>query len=132
MSEQTKRLPDGELEIMLAVWSAGDEAVSASFILERIKDKRNWQLQSLLTVLTRMVNKGYLLCEKQGRFNFYKAAVSKERYEQFEGKNILEKLYGNSFKNMVNSLLNGNVISKKDLRELYQYLDEKDKDLEDE
>jgi len=128
MSEKIKRLPDAELEIMLAVWSAGDEAVSASFILDRIKDTRKWQLQSLLTVLTRMVNKGILVCEKRGRFNFYRAVISKEAYEQAEGKSILEKLYDNSFKNMVNSLLNSKAITKKDLKELYECLDEDNKE----
>lgn len=123
MNEKIKRLPDAELEIMLAVWKAG-KPVSSSWILEQVQGSRQWALATLMTVLSRLVDKGFLTCKKEGRNNVYRAAVREEEYKENEGKSILEKLYGNSFKNLVTSLYSGKAIGKSDLAELRQFLDE--------
>lgn len=127
MEMKIKRLPDAELEIMLTVWKA-DAPVSSSYILERLSDKRGWALATLMTVLARLAEKGFLVCKKQGRNNLYHAAIGEEEYRQTEGKSILEKLYGNSFKNLVASLYNGKAIDKGDLQELRLFLDKIEKE----
>ena len=121
MPEDIKRLPDSELEIMLIVWKS-NPPVSATYILDRLKSQRKWSLQTLFTVLSRLTEKGFLSCEKQGRSNLYHAIVEENAYKQLEGKSILERVYGNSFKNLVVSLIGGDVINKNDLAELRDYL----------
>ena len=121
MQEEIKRLPDAELEIMLIVWKA-NPPISATHILEQLKSQRKWSLQTLFTVLTRLTEKGFLSCEKQGRSNLYHAIVEENAYKQLEGKSILERVYGNSFKNLVVSLIAGDAIDKDDLAELRDYL----------
>lgn len=123
MDNSIKRLPDSELDIMLIVWRAR-KPISASYILERIRKKRRWALSSLMTVLSRLVNKGFLTCEKQGWNNVYSAAIEEAQYKEKEGKSILEKLYGNSFKNLVTALYNGKAIDKDDIEELRFFLDQ--------
>lgn len=122
-----KRLPDAELEIMLVVWNA-DDKVSSSYILERLKAKRQWALSTLMTVLTRLVDKGFLKCEKEGRHNRYSPAISEEEYKAIEGKSTLKKLFGNSIQDLVMSLYNGKAIDKNDLIELRQMLDQIEKE----
>lgn len=46
---QMKRLPDAELEIMLVIWAA-DKAISSSYVLDRLRSKRQWALATLMTV----------------------------------------------------------------------------------
>ena len=65
-----KRLGDAELEIMLAVWNAG-EAVTSVYVCEKLRPSRNWALPAVVTSLNRLVDKGFLACEKQGRSNLY-------------------------------------------------------------
>lgn len=123
MNEKIKRLPDAELEIMLAVWKAG-EPVNSSWILEQLQGSRPWALATLMTVLSRLADKGFLICEKEGRGNLYRAAIGEADYKESEGKTMLEKLYGNSFKNLVTSLYSGKAIGKSDLEDLRNYIDE--------
>src|SRR5690625_7477174 len=80
-----KRLPDAELEIMLIVWQA-DDKVSSSYILERLEGKRQWALSTLMTVLSRLVDKGFLHCEKVGRSNSYSPIISEDEYKESEGR----------------------------------------------
>lgn len=122
-----KRLPDGELEIMLVVWKANDK-VSSNYILERLEGKRKWGLSTLMTVLSRLVEKGFLHCEKEGRSNRYSPAILEAEYKESEGKSTLKKLFGNSVQDMVMSLYNGKAIDKDDLLELREMLDQVEKE----
>lgn len=123
MRKDTKRLGDGELDIMLAVWGT-DEAVNSSYIQEKLKDHRKWTLPAILTALSRLVEKGYLSCEKQGRTNLYRAQITEEDYKAAEGRTFLEKLYNNSFTGLVASLYDSKAIGPEDLAQLRQFLDE--------
>lgn len=120
--EEIKRLPDAELEIMLVIWRSHGP-VSSSYILELLKDKRDWALATLMTVLSRLVDKGFLRCEKEGRNNRYSPVISEAEYKESEGKSTLVKLFDNSIQNMVMSLYNGKAINKNDLQELREMLD---------
>ena len=59
-----KSLGDAELEIMKVLWKAGDK-VSSTYILAALDGKLNWKLSTLMTVLTRLEKKGFLVCDRQ-------------------------------------------------------------------
>ncbi len=123
MSKNTKRLPDSELDIMLVIWDAG-EPVSRSYIEKRINEKKNLAPTTILSLLSRLIDKGFVHSEKQGKSNIYSALVPENNYIQSEGKSMLEKLYGNSLKNFVASLYDGKRVDQVELSELRAFLDE--------
>lgn len=117
-----KKLGDAELEIMLSIWAAG-EPVQSAYVQEKLRGSRDWALPAILTSLNRLVEKGYLACEKRGRANLYRPLISEGEYKAAEGRGILDRLYGGSFTGMVASLRDGRAIGKDDLDELRAYLD---------
>lgn len=117
-----KKLGDAELEIMLAIWAAG-EPVQSAYVQEKLRGSRDWTLPAILTSLNRLVDKGYLACEKNGRTNLYRPLISESAYKAAEGRGILDRLYGGSFTGMVASLCDSRAIGKDDLDELRAYLD---------
>jgi len=117
-----KRLGDAELEIMLAIWAAG-EPVQSTYVQEKLRGGRDWALPAVITALNRLVEKGFLTRDKRGRGNWYRPLVSESDYKAAEGRGIIDRLYGSSFTGMVASLCNGKAIGKDDLAELRQYLD---------
>ena len=118
-----KRLGDAELEIMLAVWNT-DGPVQSACVQQKLRASRNWTLPAVITSMNRLVEKGFLTCRKEGRCNLYSAAVSEQAYKAAEGRNVLNRLYGGSFAGMTAALYDGKAIEKKDLEELWQYLDQ--------
>lgn len=118
-----KKLGDAELEIMLAVWAAG-EAVQSSYVQEKLRGSRDWSLPAVLTSLNRLVDKGFLACEKRGRGNLYQPLISESAYKAAEGRGLIDRLYGSSFTGMVAALYDSRAIGKDDMEELRQYLDE--------
>ncbi len=120
-----KRLSESELEIMLAIWKA-NEPVKSLYIGEVLSDK-GWAKTTVLNFLARLVDKGFLKCESQGKSNIYIPLVKEEDYMRLKNKRYLEKYYNSSVKNMVAELYQNQVISDEDLEELRQFIEEKSK-----
>lgn len=121
MSKKIKRLPDSELDIMLVIWEAG-KPVSRAYIEERLREKKNLAVTTVLTYLSRLIEKGFVSCERQGKMNIYSAAVNEEDYLASESKYFLEKLYNGSLKTFVAALYNNNAISDDEISELQEFL----------
>ena len=111
--------------VVLAVkpWQA-DRLVNASEVRAALQGRRDWALATLMTVLKRLCDKGFLRCEKAGRNNLYRALIREEAYQQQEGRTVLEKLYGNSVTGLVASLYAGKTIDDRDMAELKRFLEE--------
>ena len=86
--------------------------------------KKNWAACTILGFLSRLVEKGFLTCTRQGKFNIYEAVVDQQDYLKKESKSIFEKLYGNSLKTFVSTLYDSKTISDDDLEELKKYIEE--------
>lgn len=122
--DDCKRLPESELEIMLAVWN-GEGEVSAPRIMEALD--RPLTASALHSYLKRLEEKGFLSCRKEGRTNWYTPLVSRETYQEQEGKNVLDKLYAGSLKRFAAALYDGGALNREDVDELRAYLDELEK-----
>jgi predicted transcriptional regulator len=129
MSEKMKRLGDAELEIMLVIWQSAD-SVTSNFILDKLQGKRKWALSTLMTSLSRLADKGFVLCDRSTRTNLYSALVSEAEYKERESRSFLEKLYGNSLQSLVTSLYSSKVIDKTDILDLKEYLNQLEKERE--
>ena len=107
---------------MQAVWEAR-EPVTASKILEKIQEKRTWGLSTLMTVLSRLTEKGYLDCDKTTRTNIYSAKIEEKDYKKKETRSFLEKLHKNSISNFVSCLYAGGDISSEEIAELKRFIE---------
>lgn len=116
-----RRLPESELDIMLAVWGERGE-VTAPRILERLE--RPLTASALHSYFKRLEEKGFLACRKEGKTNLYTPLVSCEEYQETEGKSILGKLYAGSLKRFTAALYDGGNLGREDVEELRAFLDE--------
>ena len=120
MKREIRRLGDAELEIMLAVWAA-KEPVQAGYVQQHLR--RDWPLPAVVTAMNRLVDKGFLSREKEGRVNRYRPLISEEAYKAEEGRSVLHRLYGDSVAGLVTALYDGKAIGEEDIRELRAFLD---------
>ena len=120
-----KKLSDSEFEIMKILWNR-DDAMTSNEILDGMKGQRDWKLASLMTVLARMVEKGYVYCDRSTRTNYYNAVVGEEQYRVDEGEQLLDKLFHRSATKFIASLYQGEKFSADEIKELRAYLDSLD------
>ena len=118
--DKMKRLPDAELEVMQAVWSL-EPPVTAAEVQQ--KAPSDWKATSVLTFLSRLCDKGFLSCEKEGRQNLYTPLITRGAYLQRESRSFVERLCGGSVKNLVASLSDAGALTENDLDELRAFLD---------
>lgn len=122
--EKHCRLPESELDVMLAVWKKGGQA-SAPEIGEGLG--RQLTASALHSYLKRLEEKGFLSCRKEGKVNVYTALVSEDNYRRAESGSVLEKLYGGSLKTFAAALWDGGKLSAAEVADLRSYLDELEK-----
>ena len=108
---------------MLAIWRA-EGPVQSGWVQEQLRESRPWALPAVITTLNRLVDKGFLVCEKRGRGNWYTPRISARDYKASEGRGLIDRLYDSSFTGMVAALYDGQAIGDSDLEQLRKYLDE--------
>ena len=121
--EKIKRLPDSELDIMLVLWDV-TEPVSRAYIEQQIQKKKEIATTTVLTLLSRLCDKGFVSIEKQGNMNLYSPLIKEQDYKNSESRSIVKKLYGNSLKTFVASFCMNDKISEEQLNELQVFLNE--------
>lgn len=127
MAMMKKMLGEAELEIMQVIWNS-KQPVTSNYILKELKERRKWQLSTLMTSLSRLAEKGFVHCDRSTGSNLYTSTVAENEYKTGASRNFLEKLYNNSIQNMIATLYNSQEIKRSDIEELRSFLDQ----LEDE
>lgn len=121
MSNTIRKLPDAELEVMQAIWSC-TPPVSRSDIDALLKNTHPMALTTLLTLLTRLSEKGFVQIEKVGRSSKYYPLVSKQEYLADQGKRFFNKLCGGNLSTFANALCDSG-LTKDELVELRSLLE---------
>lgn len=119
-----QQISDAELEIMKVVWAKNKEPSLFAELTDELAAKgRPWQKNTLITLLNRLVNKGFLKAKKIGRRNEYTSLVSEAEYQTAQTKNFLEKLYEGSASGLVATLISGDLLTDDEYEELRQLLE---------
>ncbi len=118
-----QRLPESELDIMLALWEAEQQPVPRIYFEQKLAHKE-WSVNALNSFLSRMEEKGFIKSTRIGKSKVYSAVVNKETYLCSEGNNILHKLYQGSIKNFMLSVTGHKGLKDSEIEELKKYLDE--------
>lgn len=123
-----KKLPDAEFEVMKVIWHS-EIPIVGNTIVEKlgVETQKEWKLQTVHKLLTRLEERGFLQSEKTGKQRFFTPLIAEEDYLQYETQNFVKSHYQGSLLNMVNALYQGNNLEEKDLNELQVWLDERGK-----
>lgn len=121
MTNSIRRLPDSELEVMQALWVCPSPASRAD--MEIILAKTHPMAQTtLLTLLSRLCEKGFVRTEKSGRITHYFPLITKEDYLANQSKRFFRNLCGGSISTFAAALCDSG-LSKEELQELRDLLE---------
>ena len=123
MKISIKRLPDGEFTILKVIWQLPNPTTSAQ-IMEKLGEDNHWKPQTLLTVLARLTEKGFLESVRKGRERQYTAIISEDEYLEVETSDFLKRYSGHSMGGLVKTLFSSNSLSDNELDELRSLLDQ--------
>ena len=114
-------ISDSELELMKIIWQKGGKALLAEIMEQLSQQGYSWQNNTVITLLSRLVEKKLLKTNKIGRKNEYRAIVSEEEYQTSQTQTLVDKLYEGKAKGLLLTLLQNNMLSDEDREELKHF-----------
>ncbi len=118
-----QQISDAELEIMKIVWGNPEEVTLFPYIMDMLAARgKPCQKNTLIVLLSRLMNKGFLSAKKIGR-NEYTTLVSETEYQTAQTKNFLNKIYEGSAKGLVSNLISGDLLADEEYEELKRLLE---------
>lgn len=124
MHPKIRRLPEAEQEVMQALWACAVPAARAD-IEEKLFPTHPMAMTTLLTLLSRLHEKGYVSIERQGRKSYYTPLVSQEDYLASQSRSFFEKLCGRNISVFANALCDSG-LTKEELAELRALLEQEE------
>ncbi|MCL2188811.1 MAG: BlaI/MecI/CopY family transcriptional regulator [Defluviitaleaceae bacterium] len=118
-----KKLPDAEFEIMKVVW-ANEPPITTNIVMQQLGNEREWKAQTTISLMLRLVERGFLRTEKIGKERTYYPLVKKEDYLEFETGNFLKQFHNNSFFNLVASLSSRQSFTAEEIDELQKWVNQ--------
>lgn len=116
-----QQISDSELELMKIIWAEGGKALYARIMNRLAASGSTWQKNTVITLLSRLAEKGFLKTNKIGRRNEYAAIVSEAEYQAAQAQTLLDKLYEGEAKGLVLTLLQQDMLTADDYEELRSF-----------
>ena len=114
-------LSDGEWKIMNRLWEQESTITELKNILY---EETGWDKHIIITMLSRMEKKGAISHKDGGRAKIFYPLVSREEVSMQETRGFLQKVYRGSLGMMVNAMVEDKALSKEDIQELYDILEQ--------
>ena len=118
MPEAEERITEAELEVMRALWAAG-EPQTLGQLKEALARRLDWNGD---TLLRRLCQKGAVGQEKREVY-YYRPLVSEGEMGKYRTQKLIDKLYGGSARALVASLVEHDQLKGEDVAELRAMFD---------
>jgi len=118
-----KNLGEVEQLVMDFIWTHGPS--SSESCREALALSRPMKDSTIRTVLRRLEEKGYLSHATEGRTFIYRATSERQNVAVRAVKNIIDRFCGGSAEELVLGMVDGAVLSRKQLERLARRIDEK-------
>ena len=114
-------ISEAESAVMEILWQASPQ--TADDIVAAL-EQRTWQPATVKTLLNRLLNKGALRAEKDGRRYLYFPVLAREDWVLAESRSLLDRLFGGNITPLVAHFGKHRQLKKKDLAALRKLIDE--------
>jgi predicted transcriptional regulator len=117
-----ERIGDAEYAVMDVLWR--EAPLTAAEVAQRVPQDRGWSVSTVKTMLSRLLAKGVLAHEEDGRRYLYRPAVSRDDYVDQESGRLLDRMFGGRLTPLVAHLAERDRLSTRDIEEIEKLLKE--------
>ena len=95
------QISEAEFEVMKVIWKFAP--ISTNEITDRLLKTTSWSAKTIQTLIKRLVTKGALTYEKQGRVFVYTPLVEENEYINQQSNSFLNRFYDGNISAMLSS-----------------------------
>jgi len=117
-----ERISEAEHAIMEVIWDR--HPVSATDVCDQVCEARGWSMPTVKTLLSRLVSKGALATEPDGRRFLYTPLIERADYVGGESRRLVDRLFGGRAASLFAHLAENEALTEQDLSEIETLLRE--------
>ena len=121
-SPNADRISEAEHAVMEVLWH--ESPLSAADVCDAVCKDRGWSIPTVKTLLSRLVSKGALDTEPDGRRFLYTPLIERSAYVGTESKRLVEWLFGGRAAPLFAHLAESEALSADDIAEIERLLRE--------
>ena len=111
-----ERIGEAEYAVMEVLWK--DAPLTAAEVAERAPAERGWSIRTVKTMLSRLLAKGVLAHEEEGRRYLYRPAVARADYVAEESARLIDRMFGGKVTPLVAQLAARGELTDADIAEI--------------
>lgn len=117
------KISESEWLVMRVLWA--QSPLTANEVVEQLTGKTKWKPKTVKTLIDRLMKKGAVEYEKDGRRYMYYPTVGRDECITTERRSFVRRVYGGITKPMLAAFLEDAELSPEDISELKEILDQK-------
>ncbi len=118
------QVSEAESVVMQALWR--ESPLAAEDVVAAVAAGQGWQEATVKTLLNRLLKKGAIRAEREGRRYLYAPVLRREDWLRQESQGLLDRLFGGRVAPLVAHFSAQRKLGKKDVAELRRLLEELD------
>ncbi len=118
----TERISDAEHAVMEALWLHAPQ--SAAEVCAQVAEARGWSMPTVKTLLARLVAKGALATQAEGRRFLYTPLIERSAYLGTESRRLVDRLFGGRAAPLFAHLAASEQLTDEDIAEISRLLQE--------
>lgn len=115
------QISEAESAVMETLWQRSPQ--TAEEVVAALAPSRDWQEATIKTLLNRLLKKGAVSVEKDGRKYLYSPAFERADWLMRESKGLLDRLFGGRVAPLVAHFSEHRKLGKKDIAELRKLIE---------
>ena len=121
--KKVPKISESEWEVIRILWAKNP--LTANEVVDRLSGKTKWKPKTVKTLIDRLVKKGAVRFEKEGRRYKYYPAIGRDECIATERQSFLRRVYGGTMKPMLAAFLEDAELSEDEIAELKEILEQK-------
>jgi predicted transcriptional regulator len=118
-------ISEAEARVMEVLWQTAPR--TSEDIVEALREPTGWHEKTIRTLLNRLLGKGAVSAERDGRRYLYSPLLSREAWQQEESRSLLDRVFGGKVAPLLAHFTRNEKLSAKDIAELRKLVDDIEK-----
>jgi BlaI family transcriptional regulator, penicillinase repressor len=114
-------ISDAESRVMEALWQQAPQ--TSENIVASLLQPTGWHEKTIKTLLNRLLGKGAVSAQKDGRRYLYSPVLRREEWQQLESRSLLDRVFGGKVAPLLAHFSQHEKLSTKDVAELRKLID---------